>query len=83
MKPARIVLLDEPFSSLDPPGFRLIESIIAEVRDAGGCVLMATHLLGRAEQLCDRAILLDRGHIAWSGPAGELSRAAGERSGPE
>ncbi len=83
LKPARVVLLDEPFSALDPRGFRLVESIVAEVRDAGGCVLMATHLLGRAERLCDRAILLDAGRIAWSGPATELSQAAGERGGPE
>ncbi len=83
LKPARVVLLDEPFSALDPPGFRLVESIIGEVREAGGCVLMATHLLGRAEQLCDRAIFLEAGRTAWSGPAGDLSGAAGERSGPE
>jgi heme exporter protein A len=71
-----VVLLDEPYGELDPPGFELLDGVIAELRARGATVVMATHLVERGRQLCDRALLLDEGRLAWSGPAGELPQDA-------
>jgi heme exporter protein A len=71
-----VVLLDEPYGELDPPGFHLLDEVIAEVRAAGATVLMATHLIDRGRALCDRALVLAEGRVAWTGPAAEVPEDA-------
>ncbi len=68
----RLVLLDEPFSALDPGGRRMVEGWIERFRDEGIAVLMASHALERTTRIADRALLLERGQIAWQGAAAEL-----------
>ena len=79
-----VALLDEPYAQLDPPGFRLVDRILATLRSRGATVLMASHLLERGRELCDQVILLDGGRLAWSGPMTEafsdLSAAARENA---
>lgn len=65
----RLVLLDEPFAALDPAGQRWIERWIGELRDAGRTVVLASHALERAGAVCDRALVLRRGQVAWQGAA--------------
>lgn len=65
----RVVLLDEPYGALDPPGFDLIDGVIRQLKAEGVSVLMATHQWDRAARLADRAILLDGGRLVWEGPA--------------
>jgi heme exporter protein A len=72
MQPAEVVLLDEPYGQLDPPGFRLVDRLLARLRQEGRTVLMATHLLERGADLCDRGLVLDGGRLAWAGPAADL-----------
>ncbi len=72
---AELVLLDEPYGELDPPGFALLDGVIGELRERGATVLMATHLVERGRVLCDRALLLEEGRLAWSGPAREMPDA--------
>jgi heme exporter protein A len=67
-----VALLDEPYGELDPPGFELLDGVIAELRARGATVVMATHLVERGRRLCDRALLLDEGQLVWSGPAAEM-----------
>ena len=67
-----VALLDEPYGELDPPGFELLDGVIAELRARGATVLMATHLVDRGRRLCDGALLLDEGQLVWSGRADEL-----------
>jgi ABC-type uncharacterized transport system ATPase subunit len=66
------VLLDEPYGELDPPGFALLDGVIGELRRAAATVIMATHLVDRGRALCDHALLLEEGRLAWSGPAAEM-----------
>jgi len=73
-----VALLDEPHSALDPDGARLVDELIARMRRAGVAVVLASHHLPRAAALCDRALLLERGRIQWSGPASELARRLAE-----
>jgi heme exporter protein A len=68
-----VVLLDEPYGQLDPPGFRLVDGLLSGLRTRGATVLMATHLLERGRALCDEAIVLEEGRLVWSGPADDLS----------
>jgi heme exporter protein A len=67
-----IALLDEPYGELDPPGFELLDGVIAELRARGATVVMATHLVERGRRLCDRVLLLDEGQLVWSGAAAEM-----------
>jgi len=77
LQPASVVLLDEPFGQLDPPGFRLVDRLLGVLRERGATVLMATHLLERGADLCDRGIVLEEGRLAWEGPACELATRSG------
>ena len=72
LKDAEVVLLDEPYGHLDPPGFRLVDGLLERLRGQGRTVLMATHLLERGREHCDRALLLDAGRLLFSGAASEL-----------
>jgi heme exporter protein A len=78
----QLVLLDEPFGQLDAAGVELMKAAIQEWRAAGKTVVLATHLLEIGKSLCDRALLLQHGRLAWQGPASELdlARAAGAKS---
>jgi heme exporter protein A len=69
---ARVVLLDEPYGELDPPGFRLVDRLFESWKERGISILMATHLLDRGAALCDDGLVLEEGRVAWSGPAREL-----------
>lgn len=81
LQDAAVVLLDEPYGELDPPGFALLDGVIAELRSRGATVIMATHLVERGRQLCERALLLEEGRLAWSGPAAQMPSEAPGGSG--
>jgi heme exporter protein A len=72
LQEASVVLLDEPYGQLDPPGFRLVDSLLDRLRQRGTTVLMATHLLERGAELCDLGAILEEGRLQWFGPAAEL-----------
>lgn len=74
----RMMLLDEPFSALDAAGRKLVESWFERWRSDGVTVVMASHTLVRACRLCDRAVLLERGQIAWTGSGPGLLQRVGE-----
>jgi heme exporter protein A len=71
-----IVLLDEPYGELDPPGFALLDGVIRELRARGATVIMATHLVDHGRTLSDHALLLEAGRLAWSGPAAAMPAEA-------
>jgi heme ABC exporter ATP-binding subunit CcmA len=70
----RVVLLDEPYGALDPPGFALVDTVIATLKASGATILMATHQWERASRLCDLAIVLEQGKVAWQGRAAEVTQ---------
>jgi len=76
LKKARVVLLDEPYGDLDPPGFLLVDGILERLRAQGATVLMATHLLRRGQALCSRALVLESGRLVFSGPSGQMPERA-------
>lgn len=62
-----LVILDEPFSGLDPVNQQGLEGLIRETAAAGKTVLFSTHVMEHAERLCDRAILLRAGEKVFDG----------------
>jgi heme exporter protein A len=69
---ARVVLLDEPYGHLDPPGFLLVDALLHRLRREGATVLMATHLVTRARNLCDRGLVLEAGRLAYAGATAQM-----------
>ncbi len=59
----RIIFLDEPTTGLDPQARRNLWDLIREIRDAGTTVVITTHYMDEAEELCDRVAFVDGGHI--------------------
>ena len=56
-----LIILDEPFSGLDPVNAMLLNQIITELHQEGRTILFSTHVLHQAERMCDRIILIDNG----------------------
>lgn len=77
LQEADIVMLDEPYGQLDPPGFRFVDGLFGELRDQGTTIMIATHQLDRAAAICDEGIVLERGRLQWSGSARDLPRLGG------
>jgi len=74
---ATVVLLDEPYGELDPPGFRMVDRLFALLRGRSATILMATHLLDRGAALCDDGIVLEEGRLQWAGAAKDLPNEGG------
>jgi heme exporter protein A len=72
-----VLLLDEPYGQLDPPGFAMVDQLVADAKARGATVVMASHQLVRASAICDRGVVLDRGRVAWSGPSRDLPAQGG------
>jgi lipooligosaccharide transport system ATP-binding protein len=68
----RLLLLDEPTTGLDPQARHLIWQWVRTLRDGGTTVLLTTHYMEEASQLCDRVILMDEGKILLEGTPSEL-----------
>ena len=57
-----LIILDEPFSGLDPLNTQVISGIIEELHTSGKTILFSTHVLHQAEEVCDRIVMIDKGH---------------------
>lgn len=68
----QVVLLDEPTSGLDPEGRLALVRLIRELARQGRTVVLTSHLLAQAEEICDRLALLGRGRLLASGTTAEL-----------
>ena len=61
--PIELVLLDETLNGLDPHAARSARATLRDVADRGAAVVMSTHLLGVAERMCDRILVMDKGKL--------------------
>lgn len=71
------LILDEPTTALDVMTGHFIVEAIRRERDAGRAILFSTHIMGEAEYLCDRIILLHRGRVIEEGTTAELLARSG------
>jgi ABC-2 type transport system ATP-binding protein len=67
-----LVILDEPFSGLDPLNVDLLERLLTELRQAGSTVVFSTHQMNQAERMCDRIVLINRGRKVIEGTVNEV-----------
>jgi ABC-2 type transport system ATP-binding protein len=71
------VLVDEPMVGLDPRGARLIKQVFRHMSDHGVAILMSTHTLEVAQEMCDRISIINKGRIIARGTVDELREVAG------
>jgi ABC-2 type transport system ATP-binding protein len=68
----RVVVLDEMTTGLDPAARRVAWDLVAAIRDRGATVLLVTHFMDEAEQLCDRLAVMRDGRVVATGTPSEL-----------
>ncbi len=71
---ARLLLLDEPSSGLDPLMENVFQSCVTEARDRGATVLLSSHILAETEAVCDRVTIIRAGRTVESGTLESLRR---------
>ena len=74
-----LVILDEPFSGLDPINAQALKDTVVDLRRQGRTVIFSTHLMDNAERLCDAVCIIARGEVVLDGPLGEVKAQHGER----
>ncbi len=74
-----VLILDEPFSGLDPVNVALLKQAFLELRDRGKTLVFSTHQMEMAEELCDAVAIIDRGRLLVAGPVREVKRASGRQ----
>lgn len=68
-----LIILDEPANGLDVDGVRLLNQIVRTQAESGAAVLLTTHLLLQAEQVCDRLIMLAAGSCVYEGNTADFT----------
>ena len=62
-----LIILDEPFAGLDPVRTETIKNIIGNLRDEGKAIILSTHQMNKVEELCDRVLMINKGHTVLYG----------------
>jgi ABC-2 type transport system ATP-binding protein len=67
-----LLILDEPTSGLDPAGRKEVRDLILSLKAAGKTIFLSSHLLSEVEQICDQAVIIDRGRVVRAGTMNTL-----------
>jgi len=78
MHEPELVVLDEPFTGLDPINTRLLKELILEQRDRGAAVVLSTHRMDQVQQMCESICLIHEGRAVLSGRLSEITASYGE-----
>jgi ABC-2 type transport system ATP-binding protein len=68
----QLVILDEPFSGLDPVNTELLKGMVADLRNQGKAVILSTHQMNQVEELCDRILMVNNGRAVLYGDLSEI-----------
>jgi ABC-2 type transport system ATP-binding protein len=74
-----LIVMDEPFSGLDPVNATLLERTLIELKEQGKAILFSTHRMDQVEKLCDSICLIDKGRAVLAGKVREI-KASYERN---
>ncbi|MFA6229766.1 MAG: ATP-binding cassette domain-containing protein [Rhodanobacter sp.] len=74
-----LVILDEPFSGLDPVNAQVMKDIVVAIAAEGRTVLFSTHVMEQAERMCDRIAIIARGEMVVSGTVAQVKEDFGGR----
>jgi ABC-2 type transport system ATP-binding protein len=69
-----LIVLDEPFSGLDPINTELIKELIAELKKQGKTIILSTHQMNQVEELCDRIMMIDKGKNVLYGKLSDIKK---------
>ncbi len=69
-----LIIIDEPFSGLDPVNTRIIKKLLYRMRERGAAIIMSTHQMHQVEEMCERILLIDHGRQLLYGPLQEIRR---------
>ncbi|OEL04197.1 ABC transporter ATP-binding protein [Staphylococcus casei] len=75
-----LLILDEPFSGLDPVNVELLKSAVQDLNDAGTTIIYSSHRMEHVEELCDDVCILNKGKLVVSGPINEVKANHGNKS---
>jgi ABC-2 type transport system ATP-binding protein len=70
-----LIIMDEPFSGLDPVNATLLIDVLVDLRKAGRTILFSTHRMDQVEKMCDAIALIHRSHLVLSGSMSEIKSA--------
>ncbi|MFA8342820.1 MAG: ABC transporter ATP-binding protein [Rhodothermaceae bacterium] len=74
------IILDEPFSGLDPVNTNILKEIILEQKERGKVIILSTHLMDFAEKMCDHIAMIDKGDIILNGSLSEIKKQYGKQN---
>lgn len=74
-----MVVLDEPFSGLDPVNSQVMKDVVVDLAKSGVTVLFSTHIMEQAEKMCDRIVIIARGEKVVDGSLAEIKGGFGGR----
>ena len=74
------IILDEPFSGLDPVNVNLFKDIILELKQQGKAIIFSTHLMEFAEKMCDHIALIHQGKVLLGGPLADVKKRFSSRN---
>ena len=72
-----LVILDEPFSGLDPVNMEVVREIVLQMKQEGKTVIFSTHVMEQAEQMCDYIMLINKGEKVLDGPLSQIKKGRG------
>ena len=75
-----LIILDEPFTGLDPVNMKLVQDLILELKSEGKTILISTHMMDKVERMCDRIFMIHRGNGVLHGSIGEIKSRYGKNT---
>ncbi len=69
-----LIIIDEPFAALDPVNTQMVKDLMLDLKRDGRAIILCTHQMHHAEELCDRIVLIDRGRVVLEGALDEIRR---------
>lgn len=67
-----LIVLDEPFSGLDPVNTQILREFILDLRDQGRSIILSSHMMNQVEEVCNRVVMINKGQIVLNGTLEEI-----------
>ena len=74
----KLIILDEPFSGLDPVNTEVLKQVIFEEKERGATIIFSDHVMTNVEELCDDILMIRDGSVVLSGPVQEVRNSYGK-----